>query len=207
MKHWQPVGLTRERGQNLDRFLFAAEEIVAVLLLHGLETTIRRCVSPQLAWTASAAGCHRRIVPISTFPMLASWRYDPDAVYLQAPADPGRILSPQAAPQSADMSFPALYLSERLVVFGHLHHLPMPASPTRKMNASRSAISCLSCAAHAPPARRLTGAKAPATEDPLRSMAALICSCQRLIRRVIAEKPALRGEPSSAERHLCREPA
>ena len=69
-------------------------------------------------------------------------------------------------------------------------HLPMPAAPISRMKAVASAISCASCADQEPPARRCVGAKNSATRGPWldRGLEPLR---QRLIRRVVAQEPAL----------------
>ena len=73
----------------------------------------------------------------------------------------------------------------------------MPDSPISRMKAFASAISWASCADQEPPARRCVGAKNTREAGILALDRGLEPFRQRLIRRVIAEKPALHASTTS----------
>ena len=54
-KNRKTVWIGGDRRKDLDRFVLAAKEVVAVLLLHCFEAAIGRGVAPELAGVAAAA--------------------------------------------------------------------------------------------------------------------------------------------------------
>ena len=186
-QHRQPVGRAGKRGQHLDGLGLAAEKIIAVLLLHRFEAAIGRGVTPQFAGPRAAAG--GRVVQARDILLRRRIGADDE---VQA-ADEGQARHRLAFEQHHDQRkvgrrlHPAV---ERLVIFGHL---PLPDAGFADQQNESVRVGDLLGELRRP---RAAGAQMCRREEDARcGIFALDGGFepfrQRLIGRVVAEKPAL----------------
>ena len=187
-KDRQPFGRLGERGEDFDGLAFAAEEIVAVLLLHRGETAIGGDMAPEFSRAASVAG--RGIHQLAQAGRGRRLRRD-DPVQLPQERKPGRRLAVEE--HEDDREARLLHTPiDGLVIFGHL---PRTEALLADQQHEGRGIGDLLCQFRQPVAASAQAARCK--ED--MSVCVLLAqrgfkgADEREVLRVVAKKPAPHG--------------